>query len=163
VANACGFDLNQNFARLRALKIDLHNLKWFSGGNGNGGAGSHLDILLDRYNVFAIVYRLGADAQRKANSKRAIGMKIGIFIGGIVMLAPLIACGPDAPKDPADSCGASALQSLVGQPKSRLETMRLAQPIRVIGPGMAITKDYRLERLNIDYNEKEMISRLWCG
>ncbi len=79
-------------------------------------------------------------------------------------LAPLLlACGPDEAKKPADSCGADALQSLIGQPKARLETMRFAQPIRIIGPGQPITKDYRLERLNIDYNEKGAISRLWCG
>lgn len=89
-------------------------------------------------------------------------MKIKM-IGAAMLALPLMACGPEKDEKPEDTCGATALQSLVGQPKSQLETMRFSQTVRIIGPGQPITRDYRIDRLNIEYDEKEMISRLWCG
>jgi len=64
---------------------------------------------------------------------------------------------------PPDACGASALQDLVGQPGSVLETMRFSQDLRVIPPGTAVTMDYREDRLNIDLDEAGQITRVWCG
>lgn len=86
------------------------------------------------------------------------------------MLLPLLlmACVP-APPDvpppmpPEDACGASALQSLVGQPASVLQTMRFAGPVRIIRPGMAVTMDYRADRLNIEIDAGEQIIRVTCG
>jgi len=41
VAQACGLYLYQNLAAFGAFQIDLHDLKRFSGFNGDGGTGLH--------------------------------------------------------------------------------------------------------------------------
>lgn len=86
----------------------------------------------------------------------------------ILSLAVLVACTVgDAPVIPppasGDACGASGLQSLVGQPAALLETMRFGVPVRVIRPGMAVTMDYRADRLDIEIDRRETISRVTCG
>lgn len=67
------------------------------------------------------------------------------------------------PKPPEGSCGADALQALVGQPAAALETMRFGQVVRVIHPGMAVTMDYREDRLNIEVDAEKIIHRVSCG
>ena len=53
VAQAGGFDFNQNLTRFRAFKIDLHDLKRLtcsnsnSNSNSNGGTGSPLILCID--------------------------------------------------------------------------------------------------------------------
>ncbi|NUB44681.1 hypothetical protein GEU84_009825 [Fertoebacter nigrum] len=82
--------------------------------------------------------------------------------------AALAACQmetpPAPPADlPENACGAAALQNLVGQPASVLETMRFAATTRIIRPDMAVTMDFSPERLNIEIDRAEMISRVACG
>ncbi|MGA0541023.1 I78 family peptidase inhibitor [Neotabrizicola sp. VNH66] len=62
-----------------------------------------------------------------------------------------------------DACGASALQGLVGQPRTVLATMRFGQTTRIIEPGMAVTMDYQAGRLNIWIAENGRIERVSCG
>lgn len=64
---------------------------------------------------------------------------------------------------PAETCGAAALQDLVGQSETVLQTMKFGTPVRIIHPGMAVTMDYSADRLNIEINEAGMISRVTCG
>lgn len=83
-------------------------------------------------------------------------------------LVALAACTPEVPpplpsKPIDDECGAGALQSLVGQPAAVLQTMRFGGPVRVIRPGMAVTMDYRADRLNIEIDARETIIRVSCG
>ena len=87
----------------------------------------------------------------------------------------LAACIPDSGGKPGqpgetvatppaeDACGATGLQNLLGQPASSLDSMRFSQPLRVIRPGMAVTMDFSAERLNIDIDQNEKISRITCG
>lgn len=70
---------------------------------------------------------------------------------------------PPAVDPPADQCGAAALSGLVGRPASTLDTVRLAGPVRMIRPGMAVTMDYSAERLNIAIDAREVITRVYCG
>ncbi|MBX3506821.1 MAG: hypothetical protein KF895_15175 [Parvibaculum sp.] len=35
--------------------------------------------------------------------------------------------------------------------------------IRIIRPGTAVTKDFRPDRLNVDVNEEEIVTRIYCG
>lgn len=71
---------------------------------------------------------------------------------------------PVPPAEPVeDACGAAALQGLVGQPRSVLETMRFGQTTRIIEPGMAVTMDYQAARLNIWIAESGRIERVTCG
>lgn len=76
----------------------------------------------------------------------------------------------EAPPDPGvitppvlGSCGAEELQDLVGRPASVLHTMKFGTETRIIRPGMAVTMDYREDRLNIEIDAAEKISRVNCG
>ena len=64
---------------------------------------------------------------------------------------------------PGGTCGAPALQDLVGQSETVLQTMKFGSPMRIIHPGMAVTMDYREDRLNIEINEAGTIFRVTCG
>ena len=88
--------------------------------------------------------------------------------------APSSEAGSDAPKRPAtkpsptvvipeDTCGARAQIMLVGEYVDGRSFEGLAPIVRVIGPKQAVTKDYRPNRLNIEYDSKGMIRRLFCG
>lgn len=90
-----------------------------------------------------------------------------------LVLAPLAlllaACVAPAPKPtpdpmpPITACGAGELQGLIGRSAAVLQTMRFAGPVRVIRPGMAVTMDYSPNRLNIEVDAREIITRVSCG
>ncbi|MDO9637157.1 MAG: I78 family peptidase inhibitor [Pseudotabrizicola sp.] len=89
-------------------------------------------------------------------------MKQAAFAGCLV--AVLAACQPVVPDGPdLSTCGAAALQGLVGQPASVLQTMKFGQETRIIRPDTAVTMDYRADRLNIDIDRNERISRVHCS
>jgi len=77
----------------------------------------------------------------------------------------LAACVPEgeSPMPDEDACGAAALSGLVGQNRKVLETMKFANPVRIIEPGMAVTMDYIATRLNIELDGKGTITRLYCS
>ena len=80
-------------------------------------------------------------------------------------LLALTACVEPAPlpEEPdADACKASSYQGLVGQPRTVLDTMLLPAGSRVIGPGDAVTMDYRVERLNVEIGTDNRISKVAC-
>lgn len=86
-------------------------------------------------------------------------------------LAVVLFCAPfalagcvemPAPTGP-DECGASELQYLVGKPGVVLDGMRFSQEVRVIQPGMAVTMDYRADRLNIVLDNRDVIERVYCS
>ena len=83
------------------------------------------------------------------------------------LLLGLAACNLALPEPPAGptptACGAPALQGLVGQDAAVLRSMRFAVQIRIIRPGDAVTEDYSEQRLNIDVDANEKISRVYCG
>lgn len=65
--------------------------------------------------------------------------------------------------DTPEICAAEDYQHYVGQPLARLDTSALPEPYRIIAPGMAVTLDYRPERLNISYDARGIIRRIACG
>ncbi|KGJ07997.1 I78 family peptidase inhibitor [Paracoccus sphaerophysae] len=68
-----------------------------------------------------------------------------------------------APVQPdTDQCKASTLQGLVGQPKSVLQTMLLPAGTRVIGPGDAVTMDFRPDRMNVEVGTDGRIAKIGC-
>jgi len=71
--------------------------------------------------------------------------------------------GDPVPVPIENACGADQLQYLVGQPASVLETMRFRGETRIIRPDTAVTMDFRAERLNIDINAVERITRVYCS
>jgi hypothetical protein len=89
----------------------------------------------------------------------------------ILLLAGLAACAPTpAVDEPAKEaiCSVEGLNDAVGKPYSAdlVERTRIrsgSKTVRVIRPGMAVTMDYRIDRLNIDLDEKGIVTRLHCG
>ena len=59
----------------------------------------------------------------------------------------------------AGTCGAPALQDLVGQSETVLQTMKFGSPVRIIHPGMAVTMDYNADRLNIWLDRRDVSFR----
>ncbi|WP_431301053.1 I78 family peptidase inhibitor [Tabrizicola sp. BL-A-41-H6] len=90
-------------------------------------------------------------------------MRFGI---GVLVLA-LAACQPVAPppvkEGAVGSCGADALQTLVGQDKSVLAAMTFPAGTRIIEPGTPVTMDYSASRLNIYIGRTGLIERVSCG
>ena len=87
--------------------------------------------------------------------------------GVVFMVAAiaLAACKPaeSPPPDRSESCGAEALQHLVGQPQAALEDETISAPTRILPPGAMRTMDHRPDRLNVDLDDTGTIQRLWCG
>ena len=81
------------------------------------------------------------------------------------------ACSPPPPAalPPAPTaCGAEKLGKFVGKARAdaiSAEVARIsgAKGIRWISPGMAVTMDYREDRLNVDLDESGVITRFRCG
>ncbi len=86
---------------------------------------------------------------------------LAICVSGPLLLAACVAPLPPGPV--ADQCGASALQYLVGQPGVVLDGMRFSQEVRVIEYGMAVTMDFKPDRLNIQLDQRDVIERVSCG
>lgn len=93
-----------------------------------------------------------------------------------VALATLAACSAQTPPpatmpaqpDMTPGCGADQLQSYVGVKATEsvlagLRDWRGAHPVRVIEPGMAVTMDYRPDRLNIELDEAGIIRKVSCN
>lgn len=88
----------------------------------------------------------------------------------VAMIAVLAGCREEAAPDPvADSggdaprCGAEALQDLVGLPFDAGLLPGGNGPVRVIRPGMAVTRDYRLDRLNVHLDDSDVVTAIDCG
>jgi hypothetical protein len=79
---------------------------------------------------------------------------------------PAPATAPDAP--PVGSCDASQAQTLVGQPLTDALSQQAQQDtgatsVRVLTPGQVVTMEFNGERLNIDVDEKHVVSGVRCG
>jgi hypothetical protein len=88
----------------------------------------------------------------------------------LILLAALTACAPVPPAEtPAPAnCAAGAANGLVGKPYTAdaVEQARIAsgsRTVRVIRPGTAVTMDFRVDRLNVDLDEKDVVTRVHCG
>jgi len=98
------------------------------------------------------------------------------FIAPAAMAMTLAACAAQTPPESAPppaaeaepTCGADQFASYVGQQATdatiaAIQSKRGDKPIRVIKPGMAVTMDYRAERLNVDVDESGAIKRFYCS
>ncbi|MDG3041390.1 I78 family peptidase inhibitor [Roseicyclus marinus] len=62
-----------------------------------------------------------------------------------------------------DTCGASGFQGLVGQTAEIARLLDLDMPLRVIEPGMAVTMDFRPDRINFEIDDEGRIMVVRCG
>lgn len=61
-----------------------------------------------------------------------------------------------------DACGASGYQGLIGKSLASV-TLPAFSDARYIGPDSAVTKDYRLDRINFYLDDQGVITRIACG
>jgi hypothetical protein len=82
--------------------------------------------------------------------------------------APVTTPASPAPEAPAMTCSAEKVQWTLGQPADEALTAKAkaqagAERMRVIKPGMAVTMDYREDRLNLDVDADNKVTRAYCG
>lgn len=80
---------------------------------------------------------------------------------------------PPASSSPSAGCDAASVQGRVGQivpagsgaRELTTELLRLtaARTLRWIAPGMAVTMDFRPDRLSVSYDEQRTITQITCG
>jgi len=103
-----------------------------------------------------------------------------LILAGGLMASALAACSStgtdkmaeatppaEAPPSMEPSCGAEKYASYVGQPASdeviaAITQSRGDKPMRVVKPGMAVTMDYRPDRLNVQVGEDGKIKGFNC-
>ncbi len=91
-------------------------------------------------------------------TRGSVAVLVGLVLAGCQPAGlPKVLAGPDLA-----SCGADGLQGLVGQPAAVLQGMTFRQDTRILRPGMAVTMDYRPDRLNIDIDAADRIVRVHC-
>ncbi|MFC3214303.1 I78 family peptidase inhibitor [Novosphingobium panipatense] len=95
----------------------------------------------------------------------------------VFLVASLAACSTQADSPPATlppaagseaDCGAGRFANYVGSKATpeliaTVQASRSNAPLRVIKPGMAVTMDFRGDRLNIEVDESETIKRFYCS
>ena len=80
----------------------------------------------------------------------------------------LTACGqeqrpPANDGPPQAGCSADTLQHHVGQPVDQIDRDSLPKEHRIISPGIDVTMDFREDRLNIEHDAEEIVTRIYCG
>lgn len=88
----------------------------------------------------------------------------------LTALAVLVGCAdlenpPPAAQLPApseDTCNANSYADLIGQDATALERVMILGQVRVIRPGMAVTMDYRPERINFNITQDGLIGSIAC-
>ena len=89
-------------------------------------------------------------------------------IAFLAALTPLIlaACQPvvtpaTPPED--DACNASGWTWLIGETVDVVAASTFPAPTRVVGPGDPVTMDFLPNRLNIIYDERGIVTDVYCG
>jgi hypothetical protein len=77
--------------------------------------------------------------------------------------APDIDTRPAVPPAAQDTCDAGQYAPLVGQDATALERFLLLGQVRVIRPGMAVTMDFRPERINFNISPDNRITSITCN
>lgn len=75
---------------------------------------------------------------------------------------------PRPPRPPRDQCQADRAQFIIGKvAENRLvERARRAsgsRTVRVLRPGQPVTMDYRIDRLNIEVDQRSFVRSVRCG
>ncbi len=90
-----------------------------------------------------------------------------------IVAVPLAACAQMPPVDEtpvmgAGQCDASKLGDLIGKTATSAvvadaQQRSMSRTVRVIKPGVAVTMDYRTDRLNIDVTDRNVVTATRCG
>lgn len=109
-------------------------------------------------------YQLTSRPTTSAGQSRAgAGLRtLAVVCAGVLLTAcePLVADEGTAP-----SCGAEQYQALVGQGRTDVIAAGLtpSRDVRIVGPGDAVTMDFRSDRLNVELDDADRVVRIYCG
>jgi len=97
-------------------------------------------------------------------------MKALTAIGALMLASGCVSVVPAPPGGPpvGGTCNAARAQGLIGRAASAQlgsEALRLtgARDVRWIGPNMAVTLEYREDRLNIETDAQNRVRAIRCG
>ncbi|MFZ5655773.1 MAG: I78 family peptidase inhibitor [Pseudomonadota bacterium] len=101
-------------------------------------------------------------------------MSLRILLPAVALSTILAACTTTGappmsdPQPPPASCNADAARSLVGQPATpanveRARQLAGARMARVLKPGQMVTMEFIEGRLNIDVDDRNVITHVRCG
>lgn len=102
-------------------------------------------------------------------------MSLRILLPAVALSTLLAACTttaappmPDPQPPSQDSCNADAARPLLGQPATpanveRARQLAGARMARVLKPGQMVTMEYIEGRLNIDVDDRNVITHVRCG
>jgi hypothetical protein len=102
-------------------------------------------------------------------------MRVRPLLAGVV-LAGLAGCAQQPPQVPvappppmiASQCDDSLVQDAVGKPVNepllaQLKARSRAQRVRVVRPGQMVTMEFDAQRLTVDVDAQERVSRVRCA
>ncbi|WP_312530306.1 I78 family peptidase inhibitor [Paracoccus sp. (in: a-proteobacteria)] len=90
-------------------------------------------------------------------------MKRLLMLAPVLMVAACVETQPPATIEPApDACKASSFQGLIGQPAAAVEKMKFPEGTRILRPNMAVTADYRVDRLNVEIGNSGKVEKVSC-
>jgi len=96
--------------------------------------------------------RLGSDYQRQVDRGNA----------ETVGQSPSQAPSPALPAG-EDACGASRFQSLIGRHQNDIDRASLPSATRILCHDCMATMDFRPDRLNVELDEREVVTKVRCG
>ena len=87
---------------------------------------------------------------------------------GFPLIALAVGACATATQPAPKTCDAAPGQGFVGQKlsdklQSDAQKSTGSGSVRVIRPGQAVTMDFRSDRLNIEVDDKETVTRITCG
>jgi len=106
--------------------------------------------------------RASGAAENGGNGMACVRGLSTITAASLLALASACTLPPD-PARPPDTCGASRLQHLVGQPLAAFDAAAVTGPLRIIGPDTGVTMDYSEDRLNVTHSRARIIETITCG
>ena len=89
---------------------------------------------------------------------------MAVLVGLAACATPPAATTPGNPEEAtqADTCGIARFQHWIGMRAAQIDRATLPQGTRVITPEMAVTMDFRAERLNIMVGTDGIIGSMRC-
>jgi len=88
--------------------------------------------------------------------------------GALAGCSPVTRPQVELPSTPETRRCEAPIADLIGKPftpalSADAKTRSGATTVRVIRPGMAVTMDYRSDRLNIELDERDVVTKLGCS
>lgn len=83
------------------------------------------------------------------------------FLASVFLLAACVM--PIEEPMPEKNCAAEDYQHLLGEPGSAVGAISTAETVRIRRSGQMATMDYVPDRLNIELDQNDRISSVYCG